>query len=405
MFKTILNNTFAQLVAKAFSVLTTFVTTLLIIRVAGPDLYGDLTKALSLIAIGFTAIDFGLNAIAVRLMSQKPKQSLDELSKVVAARLYLSILAILFTNLIVWFLPGGYTSEIKRLFWLGSLAIIFQGLFTSYNAWFQAKLSYWRAASSTIVGSLVGALSTYLAIRYLPTLGGLLIASSLGYFSMALVSYLFSPRDLNLHAFRLQSVLSTLRGSLILGSLLVLSVLASKLDVVIMGISRTSAEVGQYGFAYRIFDVALVLPIFVMNAVYPLLLGLVGSKQAKLIKNSSYMLLIIGLIGSVLLYLLAPQISSIRPDMQLSISTLRILCLALPIFYLTAPLMWQLISLGLEKYLLHIYGIAAILNGALNYLLIPGYGPLSAAYITGLTELFILVGLVVIKKYFNSHNS
>ena len=72
-YKSIFSNTVAQLFAKFISAGLTLVTTVIIIRLAGASLYGDLTKSLVLVAIGFTAIDFGLNAEAVRQIGGRRK--------------------------------------------------------------------------------------------------------------------------------------------------------------------------------------------------------------------------------------------------------------------------------------------------------------------------------------------
>ena len=72
MFKNIASNTLAQLTAKFFGAGLTLLTTFFTIRIAGLDLYGDLSKILVLVALGFTAIDFGLNADAVRRATGVP---------------------------------------------------------------------------------------------------------------------------------------------------------------------------------------------------------------------------------------------------------------------------------------------------------------------------------------------
>ena len=66
MFKSVASNTVAQLVAKFFGAGLTLITTTLIIRISSTSVYGELTKLLVLIAIGFTIIDFGMNAVVVR---------------------------------------------------------------------------------------------------------------------------------------------------------------------------------------------------------------------------------------------------------------------------------------------------------------------------------------------------
>ena len=126
-----------------------------------------------------------------------------------------------------------------------------------------------------------------------------------------------------------------------MGLIIIASVIASKIDTVILGVFRSSSEVGQYGFAYRIFDVILVLPVFAMNAIYPLLLQDQHSNtDTRLLSQSKRSLFVFGLIIGIILYLSSPLVLSIKPGMDTAVTVLKILSLSLPFFYLTAPLMW-----------------------------------------------------------------
>lgn len=400
MLKKIASNTFAQLVAKFFGAGLTLLTTYFTIRLAGLELYGDLTRILVLVAVGFTAIDFGLNAEGVR-SSKNDSEMHQHVYKIILARLLLSILAAIALNILIILLPGGYSSEVKSVFWLGSLAIIFQGLYTSGNAWFQYKLSYWKSTISVVIGSLVGAGLTLYYLRYSPTLPHLVLANTLGYLTMAIFSVYLLPLEFrSLRDFRrvigtLQPILPLLRRSLTLGLIIIASVIASKIDTVILGVYRLSSEVGQYGFAYRIFDVILVLPVFVMNVIYPLSMQENRSNnRSKLISSTTKTLAFIGVIVAVLLWTSSPLVNLVRPGMDLSSNILRLLSLSLPLFYITAPLMWDLIGQKKDKLVLGIYVSGAILNATLNLLLIPSYGATVAAINTGLTEGFLVLALL-----------
>ena len=186
---TILSNTLAQLVAKFVGASLTFLTTLIIIRISGTTVFGDLTKAFVLIAIGFTVIDFGLNAVVVSQFGEGNNLARG-FTNLLIARLVLSAVVVVALNLLVQVLPGGYTPEIKSVFWLGSLAIIFQGVFTSCNAVFQSQENYWRPTLSTILGATLGASLTYYFILSSPTLAHFLLANTLGYLLMAICSLL-----------------------------------------------------------------------------------------------------------------------------------------------------------------------------------------------------------------------
>ena len=399
MLKKIFSNTLAQLVAKFFGAGLTLLTTYFTIRLAGLDLYGDLTKILVIVAVGFTAIDFGLNAEGLR-SSPNDLSMRQSLVQILLARLLLSLVVVVTLNLIVGVLPGGYSRAVKSVFWLGSLAIIFQGIYTSGNSWFQYKLSYWRSTISVVVGSLVGTLLTFYYLKHSPTLFNFVLATTLGYLSMALTTLLLLPHlNLKSSILNLKSVLPLLRRSLTLGLIIIASVIASKIDTVILGIYRLSSEVGQYGFAYRIYDVILVLPVFVMNVVYPISVReSQKSTGSKIIGNTLYTLAGISLVLSVLLWFSAPLIDLVKPGMSISIAVIKILALALPFFYLTAPLMWSLIAKKRDKLVLAIYLTAALLNATLNLLLIPSFGATAAAWNTGLTEFFIFLSLLYFSR-------
>ena len=400
MFKKIASNTIAQLIAKFFGAGLTLLTTYYTIRLAGLDLYGDLTRILIMIAVGYTAIDFGLNAEGIR-SGTNDLEIKAVTTSIMFTRLLLSLLVIIFLNLAVWFLPGGYSDEVKNIFWLGSLAIFFQGIYASSNVWFQYKLSYWRSTISVAVGAIISTSFTLYFLKYSPTLFHLLLANTLGYLSMATCSLLLLPRSQfeNLRIYDLRLVIPLLRRSLILGLILIASVLASKIDTIILGIFRVSREVGEYGFAYRIFDVILVLPVFVMNAVYPISVqeNITGIKS-KLLSNTSWVMAGIGIIASIFLWFGAPYVNLVKSDLVITTTVLRILAFSLPLFYVTAPLMWSLISKKKDKVVLGIYLIATILNGSLNLIFIPSFGATAAAIVTGATELFIFLSLLYFSK-------
>lgn len=402
--KKILTNTIAQLLGRGISTSFTFITTYLIIRLGDTTLYGDMTKALAILAICYTALDFGINAHVVRAystLSQKARHSL--FSNLLLLRVLMSVVIILISNLIVNLLPGslsgGYTLEVKQAFRLASFAILFQGVYTSTNSVFQHQLNY----SKSVLASSLGAVTLFLASATVllsgPTLNKLLLANVLGFFVTALVS-LFFVRTWLASTINLGSALIVLKKSLLIGAVLLLSIIATKADVVILGIFRASSEVGEYGLAYKILDLALVLPVFIMNAVYPFMLKKASNQQKvkQVLQKTLKILLPLSILGGSLLYFLSPLITLIKPGLYLSISSLKILAFSLPLFYLSAPLMWLLITLKLEKQLVKIYLFAAAINIIGNYTYIPHLGSTAAAALTIVTESFILTGLFFVAK-------
>ncbi len=402
MLKNIASNTLAQLTAKFFGAGLALLTTFFTIRIAGLDLYGDLSKILVLVALGFTAIDFGLNADAVRRATDASSM-LQLTRRVLLARLVLALIAIIVLNTFVFLLPGGYSPEVKSLFWVASVGIIFQCIYTSGNAYFQYSMNYWHSTISVVLGTVVTTLLTLYYLNSFPTLSSLTLAITAGYLIMAVSTIILLPRTLlkDLHLRDLKGVVPTLFRSSTLGAILIFSILSSKVDTILLGVFRTSSEVGQYAFAYRIFDVILVLPVFVMNSLYPLMLKHKESLLLPTLKTLGSL----GMLAGIATYILAPLIIYIKPELGLSITSLRILSLSLPVFYLTAPLMWDLVAKSRDGLVLKIYIIAAFLNFSTNLWAIPHYGVVAAAITTGATELLIFISLLYYSLYDQTSSS
>lgn len=391
MLKAIASNTIAQLVSKFFGAGLTFIITVLIIRLATPTVFGDLTKSLVLIGLGFTLSDFGLNAITVRNLG-RGKDLVKEFSTLLYVRLSLSLLILLTLNLALHLLPKSYSLSISEVFFLGSLSLIFQGVYTSCNAVFQHQQNYWLSTISTILGTTVSAGLTYYYLVTSPTLLHFLLATTVGYFVMATTSLVLvgvKPTQISL-----SDAKNLIKAAAPLGAILLASVAGSKLDTIVLGSYWPSSVVGEYGFAYRIFDVLLVLPVFLTNSLYPHFVRAKKHSSLAGFKNGLVIMFLAGLSISLITYFASPFLGTIRPGLNNSIQALNLLSLGLPFFFTTAPLMWYLISQGQEKKVLTIYLLASLLNLSLNLLYTPSYGITASAVVTGATELFIFLSLL-----------
>ena len=78
-----------------------------------------------------------------------------------------------------------------------------------------------------------------------------------------------------------------------------------------------------------------------------------------------------------------------------SIVALRILLLGLPLFYISSPLQWFLVTVGKERVLPLIYGMAAMVSIFLNLVFIPKFSYQASAVIVLAVEGLILALLAV----------
>ena len=402
MLKAVASNTVAQLVSKFFGAGLTFIITVLIIRLASPTVFGDLTKSLVLIGLGFTLADFGLNAVTVRSLGMG-KGLVKEFSTLLYARLSLSLIILITLNLALYLLPDAYSLSIRGVFLLGSVSLIFQGIYTTCNAIFQHQQNYWLSTISTVLGTTVSAGLTYYYLVTSPTLAHFLLATTIGYFVMAVTSLgLVGIKPVSIKSV---GIVRLLKAAAPLGAILLASVAGSKLDTLVLGSYWPSSVVGEYGFAYRIFDVLLVVPVFLTNALYPHLVLVKKHTSHALLKTGLGAMFLAGLLLALISYLSSPLLNIIRPGLNDAIQSIKLLSLGLPFFFTTAPLMWYLIAQSLEKKVLYTYLFAMFFNLIANLLFVPIYGLSASAIITGLTELLIFTTLLYHALKLNQTNN
>lgn len=380
-------------------------------RFFGVEGYGDFVKITTYIAFFYLLADFGTNAIYL----QKQKMTDDTWGVLLGLRLVGGIALIFLSLAILSFLPHGtdqgYTSLVRLGIILFSPAIILQAIITSTNASFQKYLRYDLSTLSLGLGSLVSLLCVWLITSIIsPPTGSLFATLGLlvGLATTAIVSIVLVRKITTLSlSFQWKSMLSLFAASIPLGLTLLFNQLYFRADSFILTISQSTIDVGVYGFAYKIFEVALVVPTFFMNSMYPFMLRAISDKQKvksntffPLVKKSSIFLLLIAFLISLILWMIAPLLTRIRPEFFGSITALRILSLSLPFFFLSSLSMWTIIALGKQKFLVPIYGLSMMLNVVLNIVYIPQYSYIAAAWITVGSEAVVLILSVVILQRF-----
>jgi O-antigen/teichoic acid export membrane protein len=176
---------------------------------------------------------------------------------------------------------------------------------------------------------------------------------------------------------------------------MIFSVLYFRLDIVMLQLMAEEKVVGFYSAAYKLFEVAVVLPHSFMLVLFPTLVEEYHSDRSQFkdrFKKAFTMYSLIG--GSIALALWVFShgiITFMYGDQFLpSIYVLDILSGAILLFFINFLLSNTLIISGREKINTWILVGATVLNIILNLVLIPIYGALGAACAT----LFCEVGLI-----------
>ncbi len=410
-------NTSAQIVARGISALTTLLMTIFIARRFGANGYGDFVKITTYIAFFYLLADFGFNAVYLQrtpLSAGSDKNIHDSpWEDLLGLRIFVGCLLVVIAGASAFILPrgagGGYTHFVQLGILLFAPSILFQAMITSANALFQKYLRYDLSTIAVMIGSFVSLVLVILVTQGIIPGNTILYSTTallVGAAVTALIS-LYLTRRLQITWYSSVSwvrIRSLFIESLPLGVTLLFNLVYFRIDSVILTITRSTAEVGIYGLAYKVFELPLVLPTFFMNALYPMMLGITQNKSGDqqslrdVILKSGTFLFFTSIVVFIIVWAGAPVVGFIKNDFVPAIAVLRILIIGLPFFFLSSLTMWTLIAYKRQKTLAAIYGISMVLNVVLNALFIPRYGYVAAAWITVISEGFVLLvsGIAVI---------
>jgi O-antigen/teichoic acid export membrane protein len=174
----------------------------------------------------------------------------------------------------------------------------------------------------------------------------------------------------------------------------VLTTLYWKLDVPLLKLFRSSAEVGWYSLAYKPFEALLFVPITMLGVVLPVLAVYQRTSPDRLraaVAMFFKALLMLGWPASVglvvLAYPLAGLWSGFYPQ---SVPALQILALAFVFAFVNNAFIGALTVLDRQATYAKAAGVSLVVNLILNLILIPPFGYIAASWTTVATEVVLV---------------
>lgn len=379
----IFKQTFWQILGKVITSLSTFIILGMVARNYGEKGTGIFTLALTYLAIFYLLADFGFNAHALK------KFQIEQFRKLLGTRLVWSGILVVVAVGLLPFWPFA-NAEFNQAVLLGSLAIVGSGVFVTCNLVFQSKLRY----DLSVLASGIGTAISLLIFMYLASIkvevSLLLLAHLVGWLVIALSALWFVK--ISLPIFDKQYAYNLFKQSWPVSLTLILNVVYFRADSFMIAYFKGVSDVGIYNVAYLVFQSVLVLPAFIMNSYYPLML-----RSFKGIKKVGLGLLILSLMGVILTLILAPFMIRILTGggFEGSVRSLQILSLGFPAYFLSAILMWVMVTKGQYKTMLLIYAAGLVFNLLLNFIYIPQYSFTAASWITVASE-YLILGLLAV---------
>lgn len=407
----IATNTLYQLVGKFVSMSVTVFATLIITRYYGREAYGWFNLMQNFPALFFIIADFGINAIAARELAHKEHEIGKYLGNIIVLRILLSLVIMLLGTLLILFFP--YANALKLGISISMFLVLTQSLYATTNLIFQIRLRYDLSTISYVVGSLLVLALLLIGVALKLDIVWINSFYIFGGILTFLLNLVFIKRLGVAISLKIDKSLTRLllAQSLPLGLMFIFSQINFKADAILLSILPVPFQLGYnnadvvalYGLPYKIFEVALVLPTFFMNAAYPIFLRHLKEDKQKLLKTFKYAMFGLGGLGvlvSVFGVLLAPLAIDILGGSAFidSILSMRLLFVGMVVFYVTQPIAWLIVTLGRQKLLPVIYLISAGFNLAANMILIPRYSYFASSVVTWVSELVILCLLVLAAK-------
>ncbi len=396
-------NTSAQLFGKAATTISTVIITILITRNFLVGDFGNYTAIFSYIALFYVFTDFGFNAIFVRETGSDQSKQKEYFKNLLGLRLVTTILVAFLAIAILSFTAHSSLVKLGIVIALGVL--VAQSFVASSLALFQARIRYDQAAIADIFGAVANLIFVYLAVSYFNSILFVVWALVLGNFVRVIVALYLVKFQIGVLSMTFDRIFwrKMVVAALPIGLITVFSQFNSQIDkqIVLLADYKPSlvlsgeSAAGFYGLAYKVFELAIVLPAFVMNVSYPIMVG--KSKEGLPVlfdfsKKLGKLLLILGFGGLVLGWFMAPFAINILGGAKFSESvfTTRLLLLGFPLFFVTPITLWLGVILKKTKELLFIYGFAALFNLVANLVFVPQFGYNAAAVITIASEFLIL---------------
>lgn len=393
--KKIFEQTSWQVLGKVVTSLSTFIILGLVARNYGPEGTGIFTLALTYLGIFYLLADFGFNAHVLRKIGVSANQNIrSEWSRLLGTRILWSGGLVVLAVVLLPFWPFA-TPDFNAAVLLGSLAIIASSIFVTCNLIFQGELKYNLSVLASGFGTLIS-LIVFALLSFLKySTPFLLLAHLIGWIVIALGALVLIRRFLPnvTPIFDKPYTINLFKQSWPIAATLSLNVLYFRADSFMVAYYKSVSDAGIYNIAYSVFQSALVLPTFIMNAYYPLMLKNFGK-----VKLMGFGLLGLALLGTGFTLIFAPLIIRILTGNGFSGSTesLQILSLGFPAYFLSSLLMWILIAKSKYKSMFLLYTSGTILNILLNIIYIPQYSYIASSWITVISEYFVLAFQVII---------
>jgi O-antigen/teichoic acid export membrane protein len=380
----------------------TFLLFVVLSRVFGQEGLGQYSFAMAIGGFLLVLSDFGLYSYSIKEMSRLESGVGAYYGRILSLRLLLAAAVLFLVGAALPWLP--ISLELKLIILLLGVQQVLYSLVDGFSGVFVAREEMHLAALVEFTLRAVGALAA-IAVVYL---GGSLVLALAALPAAALLQVLaaywvvrrrYGPTRLD---FRLRREAEILREALPFGLSRLLGQVATRMDVLLLGILLGAAATGVYNAAYRIVFLLMFISYFASMALFPTASRLFTSSIKELTsfyRLSLSLLVLAALPISAGIWLIAPDLVGLiyGAEFAESAGVLRFLAWLIFLTFLNNSLGMFLTAADRQAERTRVQWTAAWVNGLGNLLLISLLGLYGAALATlfseGLLTLLLLLRL------------
>ena len=387
----IFSNTLVQALGKIASTGLNLVAFALMTRDLGQSGFGEYTTVITFLSFFAIIADLGLTLVTVQMINSDKDNEEKILGNLFGLRLVSALLFIGLAPVII--LLFNYSNGIKLGILIAAASFVFTALNQIMIGLFQSRLKMNRVVWAEVLSRFILIIGVILALKYSWGLNGMLAAVSIAGFSSFLLHFYFARNFAKIRPqFSLFWWRKIINLSWPLAVTIAFNLIYLRADTLILSLTKTQAEVGLYGAAYKIIDVLSSLPFMFAGVILPLLV-LAWQKRdllkfKKILQKSFDILAITTLPLVVGTQFLANDIIVFiaGPDFIKAGMILRILILAVAAIFLGNMMSHAIVAIKAQKKVIWIYMFTSI-TALIGYLiLIPRFSYFGAAAVTIYSE-------------------
>lgn len=403
----IAKNTTVLMGSQAITALSSFVLILFLPRYLGTEEYGRLYLAVSIVMIAQIVMEFGGSFFIAKEIARDRDSAPALIANSIGLRSIFWIISLVLLGAFSFF--AGYSLEVKLLIGILAFSKIWEVsqkvLMSCFQGFEVLQYSSTCNIAERVFLTAVGIITLLLGGRAVSIAVVMALSTLLSF----LISVYFGKRLMTfVRRFQWDRMRALLRLGLPYFLFSIFGVIYYRIDAVMLSFWTPEAVLGWYGVAYRFFDIVMFFPSIFNTAVFPVLSRLWGKENSTLAlttRKSLELMLLVGVPIGLLVFRFSRQIidlffnfANYAPSMVL----LQIFAIGMLLVYLDIMLGAALFASDRQRGWSLISFLAIFVNVLLNVFLIPwfqfhtGNGGIGAAIATLLTEMFVMVGALIL---------